>query len=69
MKIINYFGEEIERTEEPKLSNLKDMIEIYMVMRATTDIDNILKTLTKEESKMVMRSAYRDYRMATIRSL
>lgn len=64
MTLINYFGEEFEREEEltsEKLRFLKDMIEIYIAMRNTKGIDDVLKTLTLEEAKSVCGFAQLSY--------
>jgi hypothetical protein len=64
MKLINYFGEEFERENtltDRDLDMLKDTIEIYIAMSSKSDIDKILKTLTKEEATLVCRSASKSY--------
>lgn len=64
MKLINYFGQEFEREKpltEKDLEMKKTTMEIYMAMNNKNSIDEMLKTLTVEEAKLIGKSASTNY--------
>ena len=70
MKLINYFGEEFEREKDltdKDIRFLRDSVEIYMAMGSKTAIDEILKTLTSEEARLICGSASLSYHIDRMR--